>query len=175
MKPGQNKHRKHLNVLSGRSAQIHLSETVAVIFIFFVLILFGAIFYYKFQEVSFKEKQQELLASRAIDTTTKMLFLPEVSCTKQESEAEPNCFDMMKARHVAELFKEFNQTYFELFSYAKITINQTYPEPFELVVYNQEPGKWANKKPTFFVVALKDEQKSPGYYGYGQVKVEVYS
>ena len=158
-----------------KSAQIHLSESVAVIFIFFVLILFGGIFYYNYQEISFKEKQQELLAARAIDTTTKTLFLPEISCTKRESEPEPNCFDMMKVRYVSELFKDNNQTYFELFSYAKVTLNQTYPEPFQMVLYDKEPGNWTNKKPTFFVVALKDEIKYPTYYGYGHVIVEVYS
>jgi len=158
-----------------KQGQIHLSETVAVIFIFFVLILFGAIFYYNFQEASFKEKQQELLAARAIDTTTKILFLPEISCTKLESEAEPNCFDMMKARHLPELIDKFNQIYFQLFSYAKITLTQIYPESFELVLYDQEPPQWSSKQPTFFVVALKDERKGSDNYGYGLVKVEVYS
>src|SRR3989344_9045205 len=126
MKKEQTKNCQLLNSWN-KTAQIHLSETVAVIFIFFVLILFGAIFYYNFQEASFKEKQQELLAARAIDTTTKMLFLPEISCTKGEREPEPNCFDMMKVRYAAELFKSFNQTYFERFSYSRITLSQTYP------------------------------------------------
>ncbi len=158
-----------------KKAQLHITETVAVIFIFFVLITFGSIFYYNFQQAGFKEKQQELLAARAIDTTTKTLFLPEVSCTKRESEPEPNCFDMMKVRHISSFFKSHNQSYFELFSYSKITINQTYPEPFQVVIYDQQPQQWQQKQPTYFVVALKDEQKGPAYYGYGQVTVEVYS
>lgn len=161
--------------LTAKQGQIHLSESVAVIFIFFVLIIFGAIFYYNFQEASFKEKQQELLAARAIDTTTKMLFLPEAACTKRETEREPNCFDMMKVRYLPEQFKRFNQTYFSLFSYAKITIKQLYPEPLELIVYDQEPPQWSSRQPTFFVVALKDELNGQDNYGYGVVQVEVYS
>jgi len=174
MRKAQSKLKKYLS-LKDKKAQIHLSESVAVIFIFFVLLFFGAIFYYNYQEVSFKEKQQELLSARAIDTTTKMLFLPEVSCTNQDSEAEPDCFDMMKVRHVQELFNKFNQTYFEMFSYAKISLDQVYPEPRQLTLYEKVPDQWKQKKPTFFVVALKDDQQGPDNYGYGFVTVEVYS
>ena len=67
------------------------------------------------------------------------------------------------------------ETYFELFSYSKITLNQTYPTSFEMVLYDQEPPEWNQKKPTFFVVALRDETKGPRHYGYGHVTVEVYS
>jgi hypothetical protein len=162
-------------VILMKKAQVHMTETVAVIFIFFVLILFGAIFYTNFQKVAFKEKQQELLAARAIDTTTKTLFLPEFACTNKGAEPEPNCLDMMKVRQIKPLFKKFNQTYFELFSFSKITLKQTYPKPFEIVLYDQIPEKWENKKPTFFVVALKDERVSPRFYGYGHMVVEVYS
>lgn len=158
-----------------KKGQIHLSETVAIIFIFFILILFGSIFYFNFQKVSFKEKQKEFVGARAIDVTTKSLFLPEFLCSKGEAEPEPNCLDMMKVRSVSNLFSEHNQTYFEIFSYATVTINQTYPEHFKMVLYDQKPPEWEQKKPTFFVVSLRDEAKEKNYYGFGHLIVEVYS
>ena len=168
-----------------RSAQIKMTETIAVLFIFFVLILFGIIFYYQYQKVSLVEKRQELVAARAMDTTLKVLFLPELICTKGESEPEDNCFDMMKLRHVNETFKEYlTKYYFNLFSYSRIYVQPVYPPGEEIILYDketppQEDGNrsWTHKEPTFFVIALKDELKGTAVseYGLGYVVVEVYS
>jgi hypothetical protein len=169
-----------------RKAQIRMTETIAVLFIFFVLILFGIIFYYNYQKISLVEKQQELVASRAMDTTLKVLFLPELTCTKGDSEPEDNCFDMMKLRHVNETFKEYlTKYYFHIFSFSKISVHQVYPYVEEpIVLYDKEtPRKedgsqgWKNMEPTFFVVALKDDMQgsSLSEYGLGYVVVEVYS
>ena len=76
-----------------KKAQMQMLETIGVIFIFFVLILFGSIFYFKFQEISFQNKQEELLAQSAMDTTLVTLFLPEIQCSRGDSEAEDNCID----------------------------------------------------------------------------------
>ncbi len=165
--------------------QIKMTETIAVLFIFFVLILFGIIFYYQYQKVSLVEKQQELVASRAMDTTLKVLFLPELICTKGEAEPEDNCFDMMKLRHVNETFKEYlTKYYFNLFSYSRISVQEVYPGNSTFILYDketppQEDGSrsWKYREPTFFVVALKDEMKGTAIseYGIGYVEVEVYS
>ena len=111
-----------------KKGQMQMSETVAILFIFFVLVFFGIIFYYKYSQVAVKQEKEELLGKRAIETTLKALFLPELICSNGEAEPEDNCFDMIKARHAARTFKRHNQTYFDLFSYSKITLHQVYPE-----------------------------------------------
>jgi hypothetical protein len=168
-----------------RKAQIKMTETIAVLFIFFVLILFGIIFYYQYQKVSFVEKQQELVAARAMDTTLKVLFLPELICTKGEAEPEDNCFDMMKLRHVNKTFKEYlTKYYFNIFSYSKIYVQEVYPGNSTFTLYDKETPpredesqSWTNKEPTYFIVALKDEMNGTTIpeYGLGYVVVEVYS
>jgi hypothetical protein len=186
MKKAQMKNQRFLVVPRSRSAQIKMTETIGVLFIFFVLILFGIIFYYQYQKVSLVEKQQELVAARAMDTTLKVLFLPELICTKGEAEPEDNCFDMMKLRHVNETFKEYlTKYYFNLFSYSRIYVQPVYPPAEEpIMLYNketppQEDGNrsWTHREPTYFVVALKDELKGTAIseYGLGYVVVEVYS
>ncbi len=77
-------------------AQLHITETIAVLFIFFILVAFGLIFYARYQQTAAQEKQEQLLASRAMDTTVKALFLPELMCTKGEAEHEDNCVDLVK-------------------------------------------------------------------------------
>ncbi|HLC88527.1 MAG TPA: hypothetical protein VJG49_00675 [Candidatus Nanoarchaeia archaeon] len=166
---------------TNRSAQIRMTETIAVLFIFFVLIMFGLIFYYQYHKVSLKEKQAELFATRALDTTLKTLFLPELACSKGEAEPEANCFDLMKLRHANQTIQDhLADYYFDLFSYAKISVTRTYPAPSESwIIYEKKPGQLdqpnqeLNYEPTFFVVTLKDG--ITGSYGFGFIEVGVYS
>lgn len=155
-----------------------MSETIAVLFIFFVLVLFGIIFYYKYQQVSIVEKQNELLGARAIETTLKTLFLPELICSKGEAESEDNCFDMLKLRSINETFKRhLEDYYFDIFSYSKIYVQEVYPGNSTYVLYDKEKPGYTRVEPTFFVVTLRDEIAGRGeeLHKYGYVAVEVYS
>ncbi|MBR9683601.1 hypothetical protein GOV03_03605 [Candidatus Woesearchaeota archaeon] len=171
-----------------RKAQIRMSETIAVLFIFFILVVFSLIFYYKYSEVSFKEEQAELMGLRAMDTTLKTLFLPELICSQGKAEPIDNCFDLMKLRHAAEegVFNKYlSEYYFDLFPYTKITIEQLYPgEGESWVLYDKEKTKqlddglmvpdWKNKESTYFVVSLRDELNPDNEYSFGVLTVEVY-
>ncbi len=165
--------------MTSRRAQLHLSETIAVLFIFFVLVLFGLLFYYKYQQVAVKERQEELLAARAMDTTLKVLFLPELICSKGDAEPEDNCFDLLKLRSVDETFKDhLEDYYFNIFSYSTITVYQVYPETSDAwVLYSKTKPEFPRVEPTYFIVSLRDETRGVGepQYGFGVVKVEVYS
>ena len=154
-----------------------MTETIAVLFIFFVLILFSLIFYYRYSETAFKGEQDEMFAKKAIDLTTKTIFLPELLCSKGESEAEDFCFDMMKLRHANKTFKShLSDYYFNLFSYAKISVQEIYPKDEEWIVYEKKKPNSTRTDPTFFVVALKDESLGgQPSYGFGVVNIEVYS
>ncbi len=157
-----------------KKGQIHLSETIAVLFIFFVLILFGLIFYSKYQQVAIKEKGEELLASRAMDTTLRVLFLPELLCSRGDAEPEDNCIDVLKLRPANEtLFNHAEDYYFDLLSYATITVMQLSPEEKTFVLYDKPKPNYTRREPTYFVVSLRDDTQQS--YGYGYVKVEVYS
>lgn len=157
-----------------RKGQIHLTETVAVLFIFFILVVFGIIFYSKYQQISFKEKSEELVASQAMDTTLRILFLPELICSRGDAEPEDNCLDAMKLRHANDTLRDHVEDYyFDLLSYASITVTQLYPEEKEFILYDQPKPDYRKKEPTYFVVSVRDEMV--GSYGFGYVKVEVYS
>ncbi|MFC1686856.1 hypothetical protein ACFL0E_00680 [Nanoarchaeota archaeon] len=180
------------SVLKSRKAQIRMSETIAVLFIFFVLVFFGIIFYYKYSKISFQEKQEELLGKKATEITLKTLFLPELICSRGEAEQEDNCFDMMKLRQIEDVFKDgFSDYYFDLFPYSNITVTQVYPKkdgkPIEWNLYDKpktkkdDTGKqvkdWTRVEKTYFVVTLKDELKTEaeGQHAFGYLTVGVYS
>lgn len=166
----------HLN--SRRKGQIQTSETIAVLFIFFVLILFGIIFYYKYQQVAIRERGEELLSLRAMDTTLKVLFLPELMCSKGEAEPEDNCVDLLKVRHANETMQQhLEDYYFNLFSYSTISIHQLYPDERVYLIYDKPKLPFSRKESTFFVVSVRDDTRggSNPQYGFGYVQVEVYS
>ena len=151
-----------------KKAQMQMMETMGVLFIFLMLVLFSIIFYYKYQGISLEEKQEELVAARAMDTTLKLLFLPELQCSRGEAEAIDNCIDLMKLRSLDESMEEYlTEYYFNLFSYANISVHMVYPSNKVWSIYDRQKTKldddgeqvrdWTYKEPTYFVVTLMDE------------------
>ena len=172
-----------------KRGQLHITETIAVLFIFFILIVFAIIFYYQYQKVSLKEKQQELLGQRAVKTTLKTIFLPELICSRGDAEPEDNCFEVSKLEKAGGLMQQHTvDYYFNIFSYANITVHQIYPENEAKIfkIYTKEitktisdgkvvPG-WSNRETSLFVVTLKEDRfEGEPSYGFGYLKVEVYS
>ncbi len=161
-----------------QTGQIKISETIAVLFIFFVLVLFGIIFYYKYQQVAFQEKEEELLGARAIDTTLKTLFLPELICSKGAAEPEDNCFDILKLDSINETFKKYlDDYYFDLFSYARISVHEVYPGDAFWLLYDKPPVNKVNEEPTLFVISLRNDLSAENkpQYRLGYVEVVAYS
>src|SRR3989344_3394602 len=109
-----------------KQAQVRITETIGVMFIFFILIALGLVFYYQYQQYAFKEKEQVLLQTRAVETTLRALFLPELLCSKGEAESEEHCVDMLKAKSfsggIDDPDKDRREYYFNLFSYATISV-----------------------------------------------------
>lgn len=184
-----------------KKAQAQMMETIVVLFIFFILLAFSAVFYVRYQKIAAQEQEGEVLVARALDTTLLVLFMPELTCTKGEAEVEDNCFDVLKLDYLNRLIMENKEYYFHQFSFAKITVDQIYPAGCRVdigkgvscpddpagkkrwTVYDQElkdgeeEPTWKNKEQTFFIVSLRDlSENKPEYtYGYGVLTVEVFS
>ena len=173
-----NMERREIEKKNGtKKGQMQMTETIAILFIFFILVLFGIIFYFRYQQSAFQEKQEELLGARAIETTLKALFMPELICSRGEAEPEDNCFDTLKLDSASATIKDhLEEYYFEIFSYANITVHETYPEEKMWILYDKPKPDYLRKEPTFFVVTLKDDLAGAvPKYGLGYISVEVYS
>ena len=164
-------------ILKMKKGQVNLMETVAVLFIFFLLVTFGLFFYYSFQKGAIETQREEILMMRAMETTSYSLELPELYCSRAEAEAEGHCFEVGKLKHANDTINGNRDYYFDIFSYAKIVVHQVYPEPKEYPIYDYVPSTWTRREPTFFVVVLKDDfvTQGGGIYGLGYLEVEVYS
>lgn len=172
-------------------AQMQMMESLVAMFIFFILVVFGIIFFFKYQQISLQEQQTEMLAQQAIDLSLTALFLPELYCSNGESEAVDNCMDIQKLDTISKFFDNHkNDYYFDLFGYSGIYVYQIYPEERNWTVYEQvktvtlENGDKvpADKEPTFFVITLRNNlgvdslgNTVHGEFGYGYIHVEAYS
>jgi len=166
-----------------KKAQMKMMETIAIIFIFFVLVLFGIIFFYQYSKVSINERNEQFFAERAMRTTLKVLFMPELICT-DHGRIEQNCFDLQKIGAAKEVIERNTEDYyFNLFSYAEITVHQLTKDgmmipPAELdankhLIYSNPKLVFTKKEPTYFILTLKDD--ITGHYDFGYLNVTVYS
>lgn len=162
-----------------KRAQIQMTETIAVLFIFFILVFFGLVFYYKYVDSSVKENQEQALEKRAIDTTTRVIFLPEVQCSSGSSGGNVYCLDVLKLEAFGKLpTKVIDDYYFSLFSFATITVKEVYPNPSHLwVLYSKPKNDYTSRKVTYFGAALENMGIIAGnpVTAFGYVTVEVYS
>lgn len=136
LKQGQRKNRK---------AQIKMAETMAIMIVFFFLLVFGFSFYAKIQNHYFAKEMDKQLKLKALQITQKASYLPELQCSIQNIQYD-NCFDVQKAEIFYKLTHgDDGQTpnvgliadYYEIFGFSTLYIEEVYPENKTIYVYNQ--------------------------------------
>ena len=132
-----------------KKAQIHISETMLVLFVVILIILAGMIVYFRFSIEKIKAVPEELSEREATIMLAKVMNLDEVACSEED------CIDAAKflpfERAMADDFSRFNR----IFGRKKITIFRIFPEVAEglkdvecdvsryiQVEYPENCGKW---------------------------------
>ena len=69
--------------IASRKGQVKMGETIAILFIFFVLIIFGLVFYFQWQKSSFEGQKLEVFSDESISRSLVVSFLPELVCSKK--------------------------------------------------------------------------------------------
>lgn len=158
-----------------------MTETIGVLFIFFILVAFGLIFYYKYTDQAMKEEHRQAVADRAVKLALEVFTLPELACTRGDAELEDYCVDLAKVRHLNQTFNDhMADYYFKLFGYAKIKVAELYPpdgQNYTLYDKKRPANETADYEASYFVIALKDEftNSERTLYRFGYVEVGVYS
>ncbi len=155
-----------------------MTETIAVMFIFFILLSLGIVFYAKYSQRQADTAEHERFGQKAMDMTLQAVFLPELICTNADAETGSNCMDLQKLQYIdANKGLSGDEYYFSLFSYSYIWVEQFSPTEANYTIYNNTKEEYLEIIPSFFVVTLKDYLGT--YYGksdynYGVLHVEVY-
>ncbi len=136
-----------------KKGELQTQETILVVFIFIILIVFGLIFFYRVQSASIADDFNNFqLEKLTVDFIT-LGDLPEFSCSK--AGIKESCIDTTKLVTFSRLMnnQDYKDYYFERFGYKNVTIYQVYPNKnnnkcttsisdcgvFE--VYNRKPTK----------------------------------
>ena len=156
-----------------------MTETIGVLVVFFILILFGFIFYAQYQKGAIKEQQKAVIAKRAVAVSLKTFYLPELRCTKGFDVGIPACIDLKKLEILEDQIDNNYNFYSALFGksdiYVDIIIDQ---ERIEL--YNATPSGPVDKISIKFPISIYDVT-TPGTYGeligvtkFGVLNVDIY-
>lgn len=151
-----------------------MTETVAILFIFFLFILFGLLFYFSFERSSFEGKVAQQSVDNALFTSLNALFLPELRCSKGENIPVKDCIDLYKIDAAREHMTKESDYYFDILGFSSLVVQQIYPEPEQRwVVYNKTPENVGRVVNTPLPVALFDPVGRK--FSYGVLTVETYS
>lgn len=110
-------------------SQIKMGETIAILIIFFFLVVFGFSFYVQMQKVSFGKQQRETTGLKAIQIAQQASFMPELQCSFRNVQQD-DCIDLLKLDVFSRLVNssdEFYSYYTALFGLSNVSVHQVYP------------------------------------------------
>lgn len=145
-----------------KKAQIKMFETIAVLVIFFFLMVFGVSFYFVLQRSSYNRQVERNAQLISIQLSQKISDIPELDCALAGIQID-NCIDKIKLEKLNEELKqdEAKITYFDILGYSKIYVRTIYPEFIKYDMYEREPDSYSisyrNQIPVLLYDAIKKE------------------
>lgn len=150
-----------------------MGESVAILFIFFILLVFGFVFYMNVMKGSTKVEVEENIQLKTIGIAQRASFLPELQCSEENVRRE-NCIDIYKLEAASGLLKENNMHYYDVFEFSNIQVQKKFPEPEKTwPLYNNTLTEYKNRLSTFIPISLFNATSKK--YDFGILIVEVYS
>jgi len=104
-----------------KQAQIKMLTTIAVLVVFFIILMFGFIFYTQIERIGLEKSQIEAEARRSIAVAQVVSNLPELQCSIGAVE-KGVCFDLYKIKAFKAVSPGYYLHYYNMFGYATIDV-----------------------------------------------------
>ncbi len=132
-------------------------ETIAVLVVFFFLIVFGVSFYFVMQRSSYNRQVDRNAQLVSVQLSQKISDIPELDCALAGIQID-NCVDKIKLEMFNDKLKEglSRVEYFRVLGYSKISINEIYPSVQSYELYTNEPGEFIGAYKNWLPVLLYD-------------------
>jgi len=151
-----------------RKAQIQINETIIVLFIFILIVIFGVVFFAKFQRVNVESERKSTQDLDLIKVSQIISSLPELSCSEGNVQKD-NCYDILKIEVFTKILED-NPEYFvgTQLCYTNITIrqydpfNDVWPKTWYLYY---SPLKGADTRKVFVPAILYNKITTTKYFG----------
>lgn len=150
-----------------RKAQIQIFETIAVLFIFFILIAIGFIFYTKIFKSNLETEKEEFSQAKSIAIAQRVMFMPELQCS-DDNIVKENCIDILKLQPAKQIIED-NAVYYDLLEFSDIIITQIYPNQGEWDLYSRTTKDFKNNFTTNVPISLFNPITKE--YGFGVLTI----
>jgi hypothetical protein len=157
---------RNIRKYATKKAQVRMGETIAILFIFFMLLVVGAVFYVRIKSVSVSRDISEFQDVRAVELSQTISFLPEFQCT-EVNVVEPSCFDVYKLLAMETVSQEPENKAFYLRELGQVLIEvfKVYPPGGVIVPYNNSPGNFTLASQSNVPIALFNVSSGQYYFG----------
>jgi len=161
-----------------KKAQIQTMETIAVLFIFFILIGLGLIFYGSYQKGKVNTKLVEIQSSKSIRLAQTVLNLPELASTRKGVSGS-YVVDELKIESLKYVIVNNQELryglYQQKFGNSKIVVKKIYPTAQEWKIYDNPIEEIKSQYSFFIPISIYDPLNLPsGKYSFGLLEVTNY-
>lgn len=116
-----------------KKSQMKMGETVAVLVVFFILIMVAMVFYTDFKKTSIEKKRLEAQELKGIEIANMISFLPEIKCSDYMCVGCTDAIDIIKLRMMIDgydlpIVLNNRLVYVPQFIYSSISVKLIYPE-----------------------------------------------
>jgi hypothetical protein len=158
-----------------KKAQIKMGETIAIMIIFFFLLVFGFSFYSRFQMVSFQAQHRKNLDLRSIQVIQRASFLPELQCSFKNIQVD-NCFDILKIQEFDKLLENnpsIKADYFDMFEFSDIRVRHIFPSGPTHMLYSNPLDNFSFNLSAHVPVSIYNATSKQ--YGFGVMDINLYA
>jgi len=144
-------------MMRSQKAQAKMFETIAVIIVFFFILIFGLVYYNGTQQREIQNMIDEEKQLRTIEIMKIATYLPELQCSRDNVLVATNCLDLTKLENFKTVSDGNLLYYTNMFSFGKIYVRQIYPpNDEEYVLYFNDKTKTKDKISNFIPVLIND-------------------
>lgn len=148
-----------------------MGETIAVLFVFFILIIMGFMFYVKVIKGNIELESEEMSQLKSVAIAQRAMFLPELQCS-QDNIIIDNCIDMLKLDSAQALMRENEIYYYDVLEFSHINITQIYPNEAKWNVYSRNTNDFKSRFVTNAPIAIYDPVTRK--HGFGILTIETF-
>lgn len=147
-------------------------ETIAVLLIFFILIVIGFIFYANVLRGNIEIQKEESVQLNAIKIAQRASSLPELQCS-EDNIVSDNCIDIFKLQATSEIINnpENEIYYYDRLLFSRITVKEIYPQENDWELYNRPLEEFSNKIVTNIPISLFNPVSNKNSFGVMRVEL----
>ena len=158
--------------MHGRKTQIQMMETIAVLAVFFILVVLGFVFYSNSINDKYAVDNSEIVQLNAVKISQRISSLPELQCS-QDNIILDNCIDELKLNVFHDVVTDNKIHYFDLFSFSRISVSKVYPKNGGVLLYDVPLEGHSYKMVSNIPISLWDPIKDK--ISFGVITIETYS